>query len=103
MIFLYLAYLFFLGSLAGWVMEVLFRKFFSDSNPEHKWINPGFCVGPYVPLYGFGLCFLYLLADFGEKKRTCRHDRRHDSGARHDGRRNDGGGVHCRYREPEGV
>ena len=46
MIFLYLAYLFFLGSLAGWVMEVLFRKFFSDSNPEHKWINPGFCVGP---------------------------------------------------------
>lgn len=67
MIFLYLAYLFFLGSLAGWVMEVLFRKFFSDSNPEHKWINPGFCVGPYVPLYGFGLCFLYLLADFGEK------------------------------------
>ena len=67
MIFLYLAYLFFLGSLAGWVMEVVFRKFFSDSNPEHKWINPGFCVGPYVPLYGFGLCFLYLLADFGEK------------------------------------
>lgn len=67
MIVLYLAYLFFLGSLAGWVMEVLFRKFFSSSNPEHKWINPGFCVGPYVPLYGFGLCFLYLLADFGDK------------------------------------
>ena len=63
--FLILAYLFFLGSLLGWGLEVLFRKFFSASNPEHRWINPGFCVGPYVPLYGFGLCILYLLAEMG--------------------------------------
>ena len=27
-----------------------------------KWINPGFCTGPYLPIYGFGLCVLYLLA-----------------------------------------
>lgn len=60
--FLCLADLFFLGSLFGWVLELLFRKFFSGSNPEHKWINPGFCVGPYVPLYGLGLCGLYLLS-----------------------------------------
>ena len=63
--FLMLAYLFFLGSLFGWVLELLFRKFFSKANPEHKWINPGFCVGPYVPLYGCGLCILYLLAELG--------------------------------------
>lgn len=63
--FLTLAYLFFLGSLFGWVLELLFRKFFSKANPEHKWINPGFCVGPYVPLYGCGLCILYLLAALG--------------------------------------
>ena len=63
--FLTLAYLFFLGSLSGWVLELFFRKFFSTANPEHKWINPGFCVGPYVPLYGCGLCILYLLAALG--------------------------------------
>jgi len=65
--FLILAYLFFIGSLLGWGLEVLFRKFFSSSNPEHRWINPGFCVGPYIPLYGCGLCILYLLAMLGEK------------------------------------
>ena len=45
---LVLAYLFFLGSVFGWLLELFFRKFFSGSNPEHKWINPGFCVGPYL-------------------------------------------------------
>lgn len=64
--FLTLAYLFFIGSVLGWCLELVFRKFFSSSNPEHKWINPGFCVGPYVPLYGFGLCILYLLAHVGQ-------------------------------------
>ncbi len=61
-VFLTLAFLFFMGSLSGWCMEVVFRKFFSSSNPEHKWINPGFCTGPYLPIYGFGLCALYLIA-----------------------------------------
>ena len=65
--FLILAYLFFIGSLFGWVLEVFFRKFFSSSNPEHRWINPGFCVGPYIPLYGCGVCILYLLASAGER------------------------------------
>lgn len=65
--FLCLAYLFFIGSTFGWVLELFFRKFFSGTNPEHKWINPGFCVGPYVPLYGFGLCILFLLALLGER------------------------------------
>lgn len=64
---LVLAYLFFIGSVFGWVLELFFRKFFSGSNPEHKWINPGFCVGPYLPLYGSGLCILYLLAAAGER------------------------------------
>lgn len=61
-LFLTLAYLFFIGSVFGWVLELLFRKFFSRSNPAHRWINPGFCVGPYLPLYGCGLCTLYLLS-----------------------------------------
>lgn len=58
-IFLTLAYLFFIGSVAGWVLELLFRNLTSRNK---KWVNPGFCTGPYVPLYGFGLCILYLLA-----------------------------------------
>ena len=66
-IFLALAYLFFIGAVFGWFLEVLFRKFFSASNPEHRWINPGFCVGPYIPLYGCGLCILFLLATLGAR------------------------------------
>lgn len=60
--FLILAFLFWIGSVAGWGMEVLFRRFFSSANPERRWINPGFCTGPYLPLYGSGLCILYLIA-----------------------------------------
>lgn len=61
-LFLTLAFLFFVGSLTGWVIELLFRRFVSRANPERKWINPGFCIGPYLPLYGSGLCVLYLVA-----------------------------------------
>lgn len=57
-----LAFLFFIGSVFGWVLELFYRRFFSGANPERKWINPGFCVGPYLPLYGSGLCILFLLA-----------------------------------------
>lgn len=57
-----LGYLFFFGAVVGWCMEVVFRRQFSGANPEKKWINPGFCTGPYLPIYGFGLCALYLLA-----------------------------------------
>ncbi len=58
-IFLPLAFLFFIGSLAGWVLELVYRNL---TRKDGKWINPGFCTGPYVPLYGVGLCILYLLA-----------------------------------------
>ena len=61
-LFLILAYLFFIGSCFGWLLELIFRRFFSSANPERKWINPGFCTGPYLPLYGSGLCILYLIA-----------------------------------------
>lgn len=60
--FLILAFLFFCGSLVGWGLEVVYRRFFSDANPDRKWINPGFLVGPYLPLYGFSLVALFLLS-----------------------------------------
>ena len=61
-LFLELAFIFFMGSVSGWVLEVFFRRFVSRANPERKWINPGFCTGPYLPIYGFGLCLMYLIA-----------------------------------------
>lgn len=54
-----LAYLFFIGSIMGWLLELLFRNL---SQSREKLVNPGFCTGPYLPIYGFGLCTLYLLA-----------------------------------------
>ncbi len=62
-----LAYLFFIGSTVGWCVELLFRRYISNANPERKWINPGFCVGPYLPLYGSGLCILYLFSALGDR------------------------------------
>lgn len=56
-----LAFLFAIGAMLGWGLEVLYRRF-SPSNKSRRWINPGFLTGPYLPLYGFGLCSLYLLA-----------------------------------------
>lgn len=60
--FLILSFLFFIGSVSGWLLELVFRRFFSINNKDRKWINPGFCKGPYLPIYGTGLCVLYLLA-----------------------------------------
>ena len=62
-IFLTLAYLFFIGSVLGWVLELLYRNL---TQKNQKWVNPGFCTGPYLPIYGFGLCVLYLLASLEE-------------------------------------
>lgn len=60
--FLTISFLFFVGSMLGWVLELFFRRFFSSNNPERKWINPGFLTGPYLPLYGFGLTALFLMS-----------------------------------------
>lgn len=57
-LFLTLCFLFAIGSSFGWILELLFRRLFTAK----KWINPGFLVGPCLPLYGFGLCTLYLLS-----------------------------------------
>lgn len=65
--FLILAFLFFLGSVGGWVLELFFRRFFTNAHAKHKWINPGFCVGPYLPIYGFGLCSMYMITMLGER------------------------------------
>ena len=50
-----IATLFVIGSVAGYIIELFFRRFVS----QKKWVNPGFMVGPYIPLYGFGTVILY--------------------------------------------
>lgn len=56
-ILLTLCFLFFLGSMLGWVLELFYRRFSGDK----KWVNPGFLHGPYLPIYGLGLDILFLL------------------------------------------
>ena len=51
--------LFVIGSLFGWVLELFFRRFVS----QKKWMNPGFLVGPYLPIYGFGVLILYFVSN----------------------------------------
>ncbi len=62
--FLTVAFLFMVGSMFGWVLELFFRRFISTKNPQRKWINPGFLMGPSLPLYGFGLLALYVMSLF---------------------------------------
>lgn len=47
-------YLFVTFSLAGWILEFIFRSF-----KLRKLTNPGFLRGPYLPIYGVGAVFLY--------------------------------------------
>ncbi len=58
-IFATISTLFVLGSLVGYIIELFFRRFVS----QHKWMNPGFLVGPYLPIYGFGVLGLYGLSE----------------------------------------
>ena len=54
--FLQFVFIFFIGCTLGWVLELIFRRI-----SRGKWVNPGFLVGPYVPIYGFGLCALNII------------------------------------------
>lgn len=56
-IFLMICVMFLLGSMAGYCLELLFRRFVSAK----KWVNPGFMKGPWLPLYGFGLTAMFFL------------------------------------------
>ena len=56
-IFLIYLFLFIFGCFIGWVIEVIFRRFFSAK----KWVNPGFMKGPWLPLYGFGVILMFTM------------------------------------------
>lgn len=52
--------MFITGATLGWGLEVVYRKYFGKAK---TWMNPGFLSGPYLPLYGAGVCFLYIISD----------------------------------------
>ena len=49
-----------IGCSFGWILEVIFRRFWSGNNSAKRWVNPGYLKGPWLPIYGFGLCILYV-------------------------------------------
>lgn len=51
----YLILVFFIVSVAGWVMEVVLKYI-----QYHRFINRGFLIGPYCPIYGSGAVFITL-------------------------------------------
>jgi uncharacterized membrane protein len=48
--------LFIIYAMAGWAIEV-----FNCYIYQKKWVNRGFLIGPYCPIYGFGSVFITLL------------------------------------------
>lgn len=50
--------LFFIYSFLGWLMEVILTIF-----KEKKFINRGFLIGPYCPIYGWGCILIILLLE----------------------------------------
>lgn len=54
--YLVFIFIFFIGSTIGWVFELLLRRIY-----HKKWVNPGFLVGPYLPIYGFGLVLMTII------------------------------------------
>ena len=57
-IFLIILFLFLVGCIIGWVIEVFFRRYFTVK----KWVNPGFMKGPWLPLYGFGVVVMFTMS-----------------------------------------
>ena len=53
---LYVSAVFLLGSLLGWVWETLFFAIRMGN-----FVNRGFLFGPWLPIYGVGCVFIYLL------------------------------------------
>lgn len=53
-------------ALIGWLYEVLWLRYIV---PPYKWINRGVLIGPFLPIYGFGvLILLFFLGRFIKKK-----------------------------------
>ena len=57
-LFVLLVFVFFYGAIFGYIVEVLYRHF-TDKNKS--FVNPGFCVGPWLPIYGVSFLIVFFL------------------------------------------
>ena len=55
------AFLFMIGALVGWWIEVIFRNCIKTTRVKGVFVNPGFCTGPYLPIYGVGLAVMFII------------------------------------------
>ena len=63
--------IFIIYCLIGWLYEVLWMRFVVA---PHRWINRGVLIGPFLPIYGFGmLILLILLRKFMSKKHIAKN------------------------------
>lgn len=53
-LFVNIVFLFFIGGVGGYFIELIYRRL-----AHHRFINPGFLHGPFLPIYGFGLLLLF--------------------------------------------
>ncbi|MBQ4254518.1 MAG: hypothetical protein II721_00775 [Bacilli bacterium] len=58
--FFRVAIIFLLGGIGGFLLELFFRRFVSF----RRWVKPGFLVGPFIPLYAFGLTAFFILCRY---------------------------------------
>lgn len=58
MLFWKLVLMFFIFSVAGWIMEVTLKYI-----QYHRFINRGFLIGPYCPVYGWGVVILTIVSE----------------------------------------
>ena len=57
-LFVLFVFIFGMGAMFGWGLEVIYRH---AADPEKRWFNPGFCIGPWLPIYGIGLLTVFLV------------------------------------------
>ena len=55
-LFLQFIFIFYMGCTLGWILELFFRRIVHG-----KWVNPGLLIGPYLPIYGFGLTLMSII------------------------------------------
>ena len=51
------------GSIAGWILEILYRSY----QTKEFFFDFGFLNGPYLPIYGFGALIFYGLLIYKAK------------------------------------
>ena len=66
MIFLKIYLLFWFFSILGWILEII-----AFLVTDKKFVNRGFLIGPYCPIYGFGSLIMLVLSPYKNHLFTC--------------------------------